>query len=843
MKRAKRGALSLALLLVLGLLAVAPIVQGALRPAGAVSPDFSITTTPALVPAFNPAIQNYAIRCTGSPTTQVTTVGTGPVTVGATTFPGPVTLNLPLVAGQDVQITNGGTSYYIRCLPSDFPAYTASVTGQPQQANGYMLTLTPYIVVFDTDGVPVWWYKYVDPFAPFDAKFINNSTIAFSDGFQSAYHFLALNGTQQPALGGAKVPLDFHDLQLLPNGNYLAIMDVTRNCPADPTQCVDLSSWGSSYSSQSTILDDQIVEVTPSNQIVWSWSVADHINVAAANVNWHDQFPDVIHMNSILYDGNGGIIFSARHLDAVYRIDMATGALTWKLGGSQEPESLNVVGDQYVNSGGQLFSGQHYARIAPNGQLTVHDNGTRANRAPRALAFNIDTSTNTATEEQQITDSRITFAACCGSAEMLAGGDWVMSWGDNDEMTELNPQGVPQITITYPGLFSYRESGVPVTVDALRQGMDAQVAPLTDVPSTTIGVPTTSGSTLSGGQWLDAGAADPVGVSNVVFDLSGGTFNHTPIATGSDSIVGWLAGWDTTTVPNGTYTLQSVATNAAGASTYSTPVTVFVANPPTTRVSVPAPGSQLSGGQWLDASATDALGVTKVVFELTGGSLNDTPIATAELTIVGWLAGWDTTTVPNGTYTLQSVATNAVNLSSTSPGITVTVANPTITSISPTSGPGGGGTKVTITGSKLTGATKVMFGTVSATSFSVNSATKIVAYAPAETAGTVDVTATVGGVTTAPVTGDRYSFLAPTISKIGPTKGPVAGGTAVTITGTNLTGAAQVEFGSIAATYTVTSATKITAYAPAEAAGTVAVVVTTPGGTTPPDSADNFTYR
>ena len=153
-------------------------------------------------------------------------------------------------------------------------------------------------------------------------------------------------------------------------------------------------------------------------------------------------------MNSILYDGNGGIIFSARHFDAVYRIDMATGAITWKLGGSTTPQSLNVVGDQYA----QLFSGQHFARLQPDGSLTVHDNGTRANRQPRALRFTIDTSTNTATEVEQVTDSRTSTANCCGSATKLTGGDWVISWGANDFMTELNSQGVPQITITYPGV-------------------------------------------------------------------------------------------------------------------------------------------------------------------------------------------------------------------------------------------------------------------------------------------------------------------------------------------------------------------------------------------------------
>jgi PGF-pre-PGF domain-containing protein len=72
----------------------------------------------------------------------------------------------------------------------------------------------------------------------------------------------------------------------------------------------------------------------------------------------------------------------------------------------------------------------------------------------------------------------------------------------------------------------------------------------------------------------------------------------------------------------------------------------------------------------------------------------------------------------------------------------------------------------------------------------------------------------------------------PTFTSITPNSGTTAGGTAVTITGTNLLGATGVTFGGTAATsYTVDSATQITAVTPAKAAGAVNVVVTTPGGT------------
>jgi hypothetical protein len=82
----------------------------------------------------------------------------------------------------------------------------------------------------------------------------------------------------------------------------------------------------------------------------------------------------------------------------------------------------------------------------------------------------------------------------------------------------------------------------------------------------------------------------------------------------------------------------------------------------------------------------------------------------------------------------------------------------------------------------------------------------------------------------------------PSITKIGPIKGPVGGGTKVTITGANFTGATLVRFGTESASYTVVSSTKIVAYAPAHAAGTVDVTVTTPAGQSALVTSDRFKY-
>ena len=82
----------------------------------------------------------------------------------------------------------------------------------------------------------------------------------------------------------------------------------------------------------------------------------------------------------------------------------------------------------------------------------------------------------------------------------------------------------------------------------------------------------------------------------------------------------------------------------------------------------------------------------------------------------------------------------------------------------------------------------------------------------------------------------------PVLTSVSPSEGPASGGTQVTITGTNLSGASAVKFGSTnASSYQVNSASSITAAAPA-GSGTVDVTVSTIGGTSVTSPADQYTY-
>jgi len=256
--------------------------------------------------------------------------------------------------------------------------------------------------------------------------------------------------------------------------------------------------------------------------------------------------------------------------------------------------------------------------------------------------------------------------------------------------------GTPLILSTSDGGSTWAEATVPSEVRSLSAvscptsgvceatgtgslGGGVIIGEVVAPPTTSILLPANYAN-LSGSTTLDAAASSGAGVASVSFEVSGGTLTNHVVGTATATYYGWLSTWDTTTVPNGTYSLQSVATDVDGASTTSAPVTITVSNGPTTSVLVPVSNATVSGSTVVDASASSSVGVASVTFEVSGGAFTNHAIGTATATYYGWLTSWDTTTVPDGTYSLQSVATDKHGASTTSAPVTVTVNNPMPTS-------------------------------------------------------------------------------------------------------------------------------------------------------------------
>ena len=99
----------------------------------------------------------------------------------------------------------------------------------------------------------------------------------------------------------------------------------------------------------------------------------------------------------------------------------------------------------------------------------------------------------------------------------------------------------------------------------------------------------------------------------------------------------------------------------------------------TIRMAAPSNGAVLKGDVWLAAEAAGNVGpvtvnVAALKYEVTGPGVGPLTVGPAASTYLGWIARWDTKTVPDGRYRIRSVAVGLAG-PGYSPSIFVTVDN------------------------------------------------------------------------------------------------------------------------------------------------------------------------
>ncbi|MFD5949332.1 IPT/TIG domain-containing protein [Streptomyces collinus] len=199
---------------------------------------------------------------------------------------------------------------------------------------------------------------------------------------------------------------------------------------------------------------------------------------------------------------------------------------------------------------------------------------------------------------------------------------------------------------------------------------------------------------------------------------------------------------------------------------------------------------------------------------------------------------------PTQVTAVSPSGTGAVGVTVTTPGGTSNpvsffyVGAPFKSSLGTTSGPLAGGNTITLNGTGLSTATSVDFGGVTATPTVISDSSLSVTVPAGAAAGPVSVSVTTAGGTN---NGLSYTYIDnPTITTVSPASGPTSGGTAVTITGTNLGTTDSVTFDGTLAPFSVINTTTLSAVTPPGTAGAVDVVVTNPAGSDTAVGA--FTY-
>jgi Arylsulfotransferase (ASST) len=383
-------------------------------------------------------------------------------------------------AGGETQVRGPRPTPHLPHLPADFPPTRfESIRSVPFGL--FVVTYSgkdgrPWVIVFDTEGRPRWWFN-PDTRALWGQIVRDGSVVwarSFGDGYgldpRMAHEVRTESGRLLRLVSTEGSIVDGHEYRELPNGNVLLDSYVPETA--------DLRRVGGPR--RATIVSAEAQEVDPAGKVLWHWNSRGHIALSETGRWWHNvlsnprrrlqrQAFDPVHINSIEPRGQGEVIVSTRHTDAVYGIDRSTGEINWKLGGSTTGKSLRVVGDPAT----KLLGGQHDARLDRHGRLTIFDNGKDRPRRPRVVFYKLDLAAGKAIYKGQLNDPEVKRSHCCGSARELPRGGWLVSWGDNKLLTGFDRQGRIAFRLHLPAP-TFRAVPVPpgaTTVRRLQRAM------------------------------------------------------------------------------------------------------------------------------------------------------------------------------------------------------------------------------------------------------------------------------------------------------------------------------------------------------------------------------------
>lgn len=352
-----------------------------------------------LFPAFSPTITDYVIDSSTdfsntAPRNYSVTINGGTPITGTTT------------TNKCLRIKAPGNSYFVRLIPNDLPLGNVSLK-TAQYTPGYYLVVPdqgnpPYVVVYDGNGVPVFYTPGHGGIFSVAPGWENNRLT--TNGYTGNYDRWDMS-------------IGLNTLTALP---YDMINPSTRGT----THTWEIhESWSirtpgrvgniiyQSYDSTGFYIQEQ----NPQNQIVWEWWSDDYFNTTYA---------DFFHINSIdVHPVTGDVVVSCRHPSTVFCIDYQTKNILWATQGdglhsgpiqpaakpnmTASTKWLTVVGEPTVQGYSQynFTSAQHDARwvdmfIPPltpgNSVVSISDNQSLTFRPARGVIYEINMATNQA---------------------------------------------------------------------------------------------------------------------------------------------------------------------------------------------------------------------------------------------------------------------------------------------------------------------------------------------------------------------------------------------------------------------------------------------------------------
>lgn len=348
-------------------------------------------------------------------------------------------------------------------LPSNFPDFTVTPgTGTP--ADGYIFLSPSHFIdnkgfnlIVDNSGNIVYWEEITDG-TPVDFKVLPNGYLSYG----SMYEFYDYTGggptifrmmdstytvVDSFEMGNGYVA-ESHEFQLLPNGHALMLSYDLQ--PVDMSELVDGGHPGA------MVVGSIIQELDVEKNVVFQWRSWDYLDITDSYNDLTLRIFDPIHINSIDMDSDNHLLVSIMGLAGISKINRQTGEIMWTMGGVNN--EFTFVNEEEVSEyAPEYFMYQHEVRRLDNGNILMIDDGNRAKRNwSRAVEYEIDETTLTATNVWQYRPDPDICINTMGSAQRLPNGNTLIGWGmasatKKTAVTEVDASGNVVLELAFDG--------------------------------------------------------------------------------------------------------------------------------------------------------------------------------------------------------------------------------------------------------------------------------------------------------------------------------------------------------------------------------------------------------
>ena len=332
-------------------------------------------------------------------------------------------------------------------LPYPIPAMTLDLNDQERTAPGFVLfhyattnmeLVWPIALMVDREGYIVWYFEY------WSGEAGTFGDLTWNPEKQSIVIGLVKDYSSREIPGEDGIEIDLE-------GNIL------WKAPEIPGYYYYGDSWNHTYQHledgsvlfpkcliENCIYYDTIVNLDGDDYTpIWQWSFADHFEMPATSCAETEAY-DWTHVNSVTMDKSRGVVYvNSRNFSSLFKIDIESGDILWRLGADGGFTFTGAVGDPCIGHA-------HDPEINGN-RVLFYDNGTPERGYSRVIEYTIDEETMTA-EVSFVFDGRELgmgwWSEFFGDADRLPNGNILVTVGDYDlnqhsRIFELTPEGEP----------------------------------------------------------------------------------------------------------------------------------------------------------------------------------------------------------------------------------------------------------------------------------------------------------------------------------------------------------------------------------------------------------------